>query len=117
LARHKLIRANAPPSELLKFLQNNNVPTTTVTWQAVALAPSLLKQNQERVATCTEMGAGYNWSCCDPFLLLVCELWKINIDVELTGAYAWCRAYEEYRHPDASIGVRFRASMGHFQHL
>ncbi len=70
------------PIEFVKLLKNNAIKTENVLWNGQKLTLQELDENLVAIQELDESSIhrGYYCSCCDPFLLLVCQLFKININ-------------------------------------
>ena len=67
--------------KLLKYLKENNKITCHVTWQNENLTNKLLIQNFKDIESYSETTKdGHLTSSCDVFLLLICELFCLDIE-------------------------------------
>lgn len=69
------------PIQFVKLLKNNVVKTHNVLWNGQKLTQLELDENLTAIKEFQEnsINRGYYCSCCDPFLLLICQLFKVNI--------------------------------------
>lgn len=114
LQEHQLISGFPPtPHQLATFLKQNNRLTTNVTWQGSTLTNKQMNENYEHVRNydISQIRNGYLCSTCDPFLLLIAQLFRINIKHEYVNSFI------NYKYK-CSCGktpvLRFRSDMGHF---
>ncbi len=66
----------------IKLLKNNNKETRNVRWNNTEiLTEKNYKENMKWIENIDEnaINHGYDCSICDPVLLLICEIFKINI--------------------------------------
>jgi hypothetical protein len=70
------------PSEFVQLLKNQNTMTPDVSWNGNTLKKQELDENYEMIKTFDNksISRGYDCSSCEPFLLLVAELFKISIN-------------------------------------
>jgi len=75
------------PQDLVEYLQKNNVITDNVLWNDESLSTKQMEENKEHISDYDKatMGQGYLCSTCDPFLLLICELFEITIKNNYNG--------------------------------
>ncbi len=83
----KSLKININNSEFVCFLKENNKKTTNVTCQGNPLSTNELKENKEHINIYKKenISKGYDCSTSDPFLLLICEIYKVNIDHSFNG--------------------------------
>ena len=96
--------------ELIQLLKRNNRRTTAVTWNGMALSEQLLDENQTAVTAYDISGIsqGHLCSTCDYMLLLICELFRLNIIHVYNGNRI------EYRHLAGRKTLEFSSDTGHF---
>jgi hypothetical protein len=95
------------------FLKRNNRYTPDVTWQGERLTPKQMQENVEHVRNYNPDHVGYGYLCstCDPFLLLVSQLFRVNIEHQYLNTIIRYR----YGCPCGRTPVlRFRSDHGHF---
>lgn len=75
------------PAEFITLLKNNNIKTSNIFWNNEILSEQLLNENYEAISNLdiNLINNGYLCSCCDPFLLLICELFKVSINHNYNG--------------------------------
>jgi len=81
LGTHQLIPPTMNPHNLLALLQSKNVKTTNVFWQETQLSENQMTENLTWVAeyNAARISDSHLGGACDPFLLLVCELYRVTI--------------------------------------
>lgn len=86
---HKALGINRKPSskELVMLLKKYNKPTTDIGCNGIKLTKKQLKENMAWIKELDEnnIRSGYFCSGCDPFLLLVAQLFGINIIHQYNG--------------------------------
>lgn len=102
------------PLEFIKLLQKNAVKTPNILWNGQALSKKELDENLERIYSFNANTAniGYDCSCCDPYLLLCCQLFKISIDHNFNGNLMKYKYTEN--NVDAYDILIFGSDRGHF---
>ena len=73
--------------DFILLLKKNNKLCQNVKWQNNFLSKKLLEENYEMIKDFNEnnINQGYDCSSCDPFMILLCELFKININYDYNG--------------------------------
>ena len=66
----------------IELLKRNNIDTKNVLWQNTKLTPKQLEENKEHIRdfNIENINSGYLCSICDPFLLLIACIFKVNIE-------------------------------------
>ena len=69
------------PETFAKMLIKENVKTENVLWNSQIMKEKQLQENYEHIQefNVSNVNQGYDCSTCDPFLLIICELFKISI--------------------------------------
>ena len=69
------------PKNIVDFLKKHNIKTLNVKWNGDFLSKQQLIENQEHIKNYNidTVNEGYLCSTCDPFLLLLCEIYNIDI--------------------------------------
>ena len=69
------------PETFAKMLIKENVKTENVLWNSQILKEQQLQENYEHIQefNVSNVNQGYDCSTCDPFLLIICELFEISI--------------------------------------
>ena len=67
--------------QLIDLLKNNNVEIEDVTWNGKKLTKQEIKEHFQAIKDYNINGInqGHLCSCCDSFLLLICQLFNVNI--------------------------------------
>lgn len=75
------LKLNESPLQFVQNLQRNNVYTDNVWWNGERLSEQAMKENTERISAITtrDVTDGYDVSGCEPVLLLVCQIYGVNI--------------------------------------
>ena len=110
------------PKELIHVLKMKAIPTRDVLWQGEALSEPLLKENLRWIKEydAREISLGHWTSTCDPFLLLVCQLYGVHIEHDYTGIGKNRRRtknlikYTYKPNPNAHT-LKFWSNTGHFE--
>jgi len=97
---------------LINILKGDNSSPKDVLWQNMKLRDQELKEHQEAVKCYNIDGiyAGHLTSCCDSFLLLICQLFNLSINHRYMGHLI------TYRNTTGERRVlNFSSDRGHFQ--
>ena len=72
---------NTNPKTFSNALKNENIKTKNVLWNNEKLSEKQKQENFDHIKeyNINNVNNGYLCSCCDPFLLLITELFKIEI--------------------------------------
>jgi len=75
------------PQQLVDYLKINNIITDNVLWNNEKLLQKQKIENKEHIINYDKntISQGYLCSTCDPFLLLLCELFQITIKNNFNG--------------------------------
>lgn len=65
--------------DLYEKIKNENKITENITINGVFLTEKQKKENYERITNINNINDGYDMSTCDPLLILISELYKVNI--------------------------------------
>jgi hypothetical protein len=68
------------PHEFVSNLKLRNVPTGQVLWNGQRLSEQHILENLEWINSLEDIGNGHFCSNCDAVLLLVCQLYQVNIE-------------------------------------
>lgn len=70
------------PSELVNILKNKNIKTLNINWEGTPLRFNEIEENFIHINDFSNKSIqnGYLCSICDPFLCLLVELLKVNIN-------------------------------------
>lgn len=97
------------PLLFVKALKLANRATSSVRINGALLRPSELRENEEAVKAFKEdtIHSGYFCSACDPFLILVSDVYRVNITHRFLGSSI------EYRTPGATRHIVVQSDSGH----
>ena len=72
---------NPTPKDFANTLKNKNIPTDNVLWMGEEITQQMKEENIEHIKEyeSSTIRSGYLCSTCDPFLLLITELFQIKI--------------------------------------
>jgi len=75
------------PTNFVIFLKAYNQTTINVRWNGKELTKQQCQENYSHINDydISTINNGYDCSCCDPFLLLVCEIMMIDIHNNYIG--------------------------------
>ena len=96
--------------ELIKILQKNNKETINVLWNKNKLNTKELKDNFTAVKQFNIKGIhnGHLCSTCDYMLLLICELFNVNI------YHTYLKNTMKYEKKSNKVNLYFQSNKGHF---
>jgi len=92
-------------------LKLRNKPMKSIQWQRENLREQEIKEHMEAIKDYNINGihGGHLTSICDSFLLLICELFHINI------IHRYLNINISYSHPNPRKTLKFNSNKGHFQ--
>ena len=98
------------PVELIKHLKKRNRKTKTIKWNNISLSTQLLKENFESIKNydIKKRFNGYDCSACDPFLMLVSDVFRVDISFMFNGVLII------YQNPKSKTTINVRCSNSHF---
>lgn len=96
--------------DLIQLFKRHNQPVTDVKWNSQSISHQQLEENYRFIQDydSSQISNGHLCSICDGFLLLTCQLFKVNIVHKYLGRNM------NYTHPNASYTIRFESDQGHF---
>jgi len=96
--------------QLAEFLKKHNVLTSDVIWNGEKLSDKLLSENKTAINeyNVQTINDGYFCSACEPFLLLICQLFKVDI------VHEYCGYKIKYEIDDSGRKINFQSNSGHF---
>ena len=97
--------------DFVDLLQKNNTKQIDVSWNGTKLTEKEIQENFEAVKCFNRNSIrnGYLCSTCDPFLCLVCQLFKLNISHNYNG---YIMKYQYKDGQNRTINVQ--SDKGHF---
>lgn len=106
----QLLNSKRNNISLIESLKNKNVLCENILWQGENLHKKLLEENLDAIKEYNigGIGSGHLCSSCDPFLCLLCELLKININ------HNYCNHMIKYTIKDNKRTLNFNSNTGHF---
>ena len=107
----KRITKKPTMNQLIQLLKSYNRLTHNVIWNGTSLLEKEKEENYEAVRDYNEGGIynGHLCSTCDYFLLLICEIFNVNIDHYYLGRKM---TYRNKKH--ARKTLIFHSNRGHF---
>lgn len=107
------IDINAKPNipDFVKILKNKNSKTLNVSWNNSTLTNQQLEENITHITDfpIDSINGGYFCSTCEPFLLLISELFCINITHNFNGS-----VIEYVNKNNVRKTCKYRSDTGHF---
>tara|TARA_B100000989_G_C19148020_1_gene306192 strand:- start:148 stop:504 length:357 start_codon:yes stop_codon:yes gene_type:complete len=97
-------------NEFITFLKKNNTKDINLQWNNKNLTKKQLEENYEHIKNYNikTIYRGYDCSICDPFLILICKLYKININHNYNGHIMKYRKNKKFKI------LNFKSNRGHF---
>ena len=92
------------------LMKNNTLDTRNIIWNGKNITEQETKENYEHIKNfnINSIGNGYLCSSCDPFLILICELFKVNINHKYLGNMI------KYQVNNPVKTLNFSSNRGHF---
>jgi hypothetical protein len=93
------------------LLKNSNTKETkNIKWNGDTLSDNQIKENYEHIKDfdVKSIRNGYLCSTCDPFLILVCKLFNVNI------YHKYCGNLMKYEVDNPNRTLHFKSNKGHF---
>ena len=109
----RVLKTTKPNNKnFVKILKQNLKHTRSVKWNDTILTNKQCDENYEHIRdfNAETIYGGYLCSTCDPFLLLVCELFNVDIN------HNFCGNIIRYRINNSNKILNFRSDRGHFTH-
>lgn len=96
--------------DFINQLKAKNKMVSSVSWQGNKLTEQEMKEHMEAIKDYNVNGihSGHLTSTCDSFLLLVCELFKVNI------THKYINTNIVYKHDNGRKTLIFSSNRGHF---
>lgn len=98
------------PVPFIQKLKELNTKDISVKWQNTPLSEKQLEENFEHIRDykIQTVSAGYWCSTCDPFLILICHIFKVNI------AHRFNNTMINYTINEPKTTLRTHSNRGHF---
>jgi len=99
--------------ELVLLLKKNNTKTDNIKWNDKELTEKQLKENMERIEEIDikNISSGYDCSCFEPVLFLICHCFNVNIDHDFNG---FTMKYTHKTDSQHKKILKFKSNSGHF---
>lgn len=97
----------------VEFLKHFNIRTQEISWNGELLTKKQLDENFTHIKDFdpNTIRNGYDCSICDPFLFLVCKLFKASIHHTYLGNTM------KYEHPNPKKILHYSSDSGHFRNV
>lgn len=97
------------PKQLIQLFKKYNKKTHNVTWNGDTLSEQELQENLTCIKeyNVNSFNQGHWCSTCDPFILLTCELFNVNIE------HKYMKTSIIYNSNGAKKTIRFKSNRGH----
>jgi len=101
---------NINNKDFILLLKKNNKICENVKWQEEQLNIELLKENYDMIKNYNEknINQGYDCSSCDPFIILLSELFKMNIHYNFNGNTI------KYTYIEPRKTINYKSNQSHF---
>ncbi len=108
LSKNNLIKT-CPPQHFLQIIKLFNKPVKRVLCNGELPSRQQQIENVERILNITQTNDGYDCSCCDPVLLLVSMMYKVDI------VHDYNNTIINYRFKgNVKKQLSFKSNIGHF---
>jgi hypothetical protein len=108
----RAFKINKPNNKgLVVFLkEQNSKETKNIKWNGTQLRDQEIQENFQHIKdyNVKSMHGGYLCSTCDPFLILICKLFNVNIN------HNYCGHMMKYTVPNPIKTLNFSSDRGHF---
>ena len=96
--------------DFIGYLKECNKKETSVLWNNSKLIKKQFEENFEHIKNfdINSINNGYDCSICDPFLILICDIYNVNIIHNYNG-YTM-----KYIKGDKCKNLKFKSNTGHF---
>ena len=93
-------------------LKNRNNKNKNILWNNTEFTDKQIEENYIHIKDFNEknISQGYDCSVCDPFLILICDLYNISIHHNYRG---YIMKYENKKNKSGKI-LHFQSNSGHF---
>ena len=81
------LKLNNSNKDFITYLQSNNKKVDTILWNNESLTKQQIDENYQHIKDfdMRYICNGYDCSICDPFLILITELYQVNINHNFNG--------------------------------
>ena len=106
----KILNTQKNNISLIQSLKEKNILCENVLWQGTLMHKKLLEENFDAIKEYNKdnINSGHDCSTCDPFLCLISELLKIDID------HLYQNSLIQYRIVESRRLLKFKSDTGHF---
>lgn len=106
----KKLKIKEGNKDFILNLKKCNKKDTSILWNDLKLTKKQLEENYEHIRDFdeTKINNGYYCSVCDPFLILICEIYNVNILHNFNGHKM------KYTKGDGYKILEFKSNTGHF---
>lgn len=109
----RVFKVNKPANKGLVVLlkENNSKETKSIKWNGTLFRDQQINENFEHIKdfNVKSISNGYMCSVCDPFLILVCKLFNVNIN------HNYCGHMMKYEVTNPIRTLNFSSDRGHFR--
>ena len=104
------LNLNISNEDFITLLKNNNKKHTSILWNNTELTNKQMEENFQHIMdyNINTIHNGYDCSVCDPFIILICQIYNVNITHTYNG-YIMTYFIDHNAH-----NLSFRSDMGHF---
>jgi hypothetical protein len=94
----------------VSFLQKHNMKTNMIKWNDTIVSKQQMNEHFTHIKDfqVNSIYDGYFCSTFEPFLFLICQLFKVNID------HCYCGIVMKYRYPNGIRVLKFKSNKNHF---
>lgn len=106
-------------SQFIDYLKESNKKQTAVLWNNSKLSKKQFEENYEHIRGFDKntIRNGYDCSICDPFLILICDIYNVNIIHNYNGhkmIYTNCKNECKNTGTNNCNTLSFKSNTGHF---
>lgn len=104
------LNINSNNADFINDLKNKNNKRLEIKWNNTDFTKKQLDENYQHIKDFDEknISNGYDCSICDPFLILICDIFNISINHNFNGFII------NYQNNNSSKTVNFFSNSGHF---
>ncbi len=105
------LQTRPPITDFVTALAQHASMTPNVTWKGASISEREQIENLAHVQNLQLSLDGYDCAACEPVMVLVCELFRVELVVQTPhGTFT-------YKHPESRARLRFGQWPGHFEYL